>query len=62
MTVEIQTDSCHALTAPSITRMISLTYMFLVNFVATLVCVFAYNNTHKGAMEFIGHLAGEYGH
>ena len=58
----MQTDSYRALTAPSMTCMISLTLILLVYFVTNLVCAFALNSNCKGAMEYIGCIAAKFGH
>jgi len=61
MAVVIQTDSYWALTAPSMTRMTSLTYILLVNFVTNLVFAFLLNSNWHKEIKYIGCLTAWFG-
>jgi len=54
MMAVMHTGSYCALTAPSMTRMTSLTYKLLVNFVTYLVFTFALNSNRKDDNRLIG--------
>jgi len=62
MMVVIQTDSDCALTAPSKTRMTSLTHILLVNFVTYWVRAFPLLRNRTSAMQCIGRHATQCGH
>jgi hypothetical protein len=61
MTVSIQTDSDHAITAASRLRRISLSYNLFVNFVTNVVCAFPMARNNTGAMEFIRPHTAQFG-
>jgi len=61
MTVVIQPDSYSTLTAPSMTRMTSLTHILLVNLITNLGFGFSLNSNWHTDMEFIGCHTGWFG-
>jgi len=61
MAVVIQTGLYWAQTAPSMTRMTSLTEILLLNFVTNLGFAFSHNSDWQTNIEFIGDLTAWFG-
>lgn len=54
MTVVIHSDSGYAVTAPSMTCMISLTYMLLVDFISNFSFAFSLDHNREGYIKYVG--------
>ena len=61
MTVVIQINSSYALTALSMTRMTSLTYVLLAYFVTNFAFALSLNSHMQKETELLGHLTVRFG-